>query len=155
MLLLRVVNDVVGAVELVVVVIISGSLLGVVRCLCFCVFTELVFVILMSSDMAVIRRARNMSCGVACGWKAVVALLDCLRRFHVAFFERVCGSFLHNSLGVRFCFASWALNMCIAIGVRAEKKRVFICVGCLLHCIVGVLGLPKLCPMLLGVELSV
>ena len=47
----------------------------------------------MSRDLAVMRRARNLLCGLACGWKALVCLLDCLRRFLVAFFEKVCGSF--------------------------------------------------------------
>jgi hypothetical protein len=88
-----IVSGVVGAVELVFVVVVTGSLLYVVRCLCFCVFTRLVFVMPMSSDLAVMRRARNMLCGVACGCKTVVGLLDCLRRFLVAFFGRVCGSF--------------------------------------------------------------
>ena len=95
-----------------------------------------------------------MLCGVACGWKDVVALLNCLRQYLVAFFERVCGSFLHNSLGVRFCSVRWALNVCVVMGVRVDTKRVVICAGCLLHCIVGVLGLTKLCMVLSGEVLS-
>ena len=71
-------------------------------------FTRLVFDLPMSRALAVMRRARNMFCGVACGWKALVCLLDCLRRFLVAFFERVCVSFLRNSLEVEMCFARWA-----------------------------------------------
>jgi len=86
MLLLRVVSGVMGAVELVFVVVVSGLLLYVVRCLCLCVFTRLVFVMPMSSDLAMMRRVRIMFCCVACGWKDMVDLLDCLRRFLVAFF---------------------------------------------------------------------
>ena len=91
---MRVVSDVAEAVELAAFCCRHGLLAR--RSAMFVllwVFTGLVFVILMSRDMAVIRRARTMLCGVACGWKAVVALLDCLRRFLFAFFERVCGFF--------------------------------------------------------------
>ena len=71
-------------------------------------FTRLVFDLPMSRDLAEMRRARNMLCGVACGWKALVCVLDYFRRFLVAFFERVCGSFLRNSLEVEMCYVGWA-----------------------------------------------
>jgi hypothetical protein len=54
----------------------------------------------MSRDLAVMRWARNVFCGVACGWNVVVCLQSCLRLFLVAFFERVCGSFLSGPLEV-------------------------------------------------------
>ena len=54
----------------------------------------------LSRDLAVMRWARNIFCGVACGWNDVVCLQNCLRMFLVAFFERVCWSFLSSPLKV-------------------------------------------------------
>ena len=68
--------------------------------------------------------ARNMLCGVACGWKVEVCLLDCLCRFLVAFFERVCGY---------FCVTRWnwgcdmlvGLEVCVVVGVCVEARDIF------------------------------
>ncbi len=137
-------------VELVSVVVARGMLLGVVsRCLCFCLFTMLVLVIRVSSDLVVIRRARNMLCSVPCEWENVLLLLYFLRRFLFAFLERLRGSFLHDLLGMWFWSMGLSSGVCVVLRVRVGTERVFICVRCLLlHCVVGILSLLKVCMVL-------
>ncbi len=61
---------------------------------------KLVFVMRVSSELATLRRARNLLCGVACGWEDVLLLLDCLRRYIFAFLKSLCELFLHDLSGV-------------------------------------------------------
>jgi hypothetical protein len=151
MLVLPVVSLIVEDVELASVVVARGLLLGVVRYWCFCLFVGLVVVIRASSELAVIRRARNMLCGVACGWEDVLFLLDYMRRFLFAFLERLCGFDLHDLLGVCFWSMGLSSGVCVVLRVCVGAERVFICVKFLLHCVVGIiLSLLKVCLVLHG-----
>ncbi len=85
MLLLPVVGSIVEDVELVSVVVARGMLLGVVRCWCFCLVTGLVFVMRVSSDLAVIRKARNVAwCGVWVGRCTVIIIMSAKISFCVS-----------------------------------------------------------------------
>ncbi len=46
-------------------------------------------------------------------------------------------------------------DVCVVLRVRVGAERVFICVKCFLHCVVGILSLLKVCMVLHGEVYSV